>query len=580
MSQKSISGILEDIGMLLEIKGENPFKTRAYYNAAKTLSAIPNLDELIREKRLREIKGIGEALSKKIEEYNQTGKMEYYEELTKEVPESLLELMGIPNLGPKKIKVLHNELGITNIGELEYACRENRLVHLAGFGEKTQEKVMKGIEFFKRHKGEFLFGDIYPEAEGVRKRLASLVPPEWTEVCGSLRRCKEIVRDMDILVAADDHEKVTSFFVSMPEVTEVIATGDTKTSVRLQSGIEADLRVVTRDAFPYALMYFTGSKEHNVRLRGIAKKKGWKLNEYGLFEGGSLIRCRNEEEIYSALGLAYVSPELREDTGEVEAAEAGTLPLLVTLQDMKGTFHVHTDFSDGADPLERMAGAAQEMGYAYVGISDHSKSAYYAGGLKPDAIREQWDMIDRLNAKNPSFHIFKGIESDIQADGSLDYDEEILKDFDFVIASIHSGFTMKRADMEKRIIKAMENPYTTMVGHPTGRLLLSRDGYEVDMTTLIDAAAEHHVIMELNASPYRLDIDWRCLKYAREKGVMISINPDAHATPGLGDVFYGVGIARKGWQESKDVLNTRGVNDIKDTFKKLRDAKGHQDNHK
>jgi DNA polymerase (family 10) len=579
MAQKPITRILEDIAMLLEIKGENPFKTRAYYNAAKTLSGITNLEELIQEKRLREIKGIGEALSQKIEEYSNTGSMAYYEELTREVPESLLELMQIPNLGPKKIKVLYDELGISNIGELEYACKENRLIHLAGFGEKTQEKVLKGIEFFKRHKGEFLFGDIYFEAEGIKKSISTIIAPEWVDVCGSIRRRKEIVRDMDILVAAENHEKVTSFFVSIPEAEEVLVTGDTKTSVRMKSGIEADLRVVSEKEFPYALMYFTGSKEHNVRLRGIAKKKGWKLNEYGLFDGENLVRCKSEEEIYHALGLPFIHPELREDSGEIEAAQQNALPLLVRLGDIKGTFHVHTDFSDGVDSLEKMVEGAQKLGYSYLGISDHSKAAYYAGGLKPDAVLRQWEMIDRINEKSSSFQIFKGIESDILPDGSLDYDDSVLEGFDFVIASIHSGFTMKKDDMEKRILKAMENPFTTMLGHPTGRLLLSRDGYQVDMMNIIDGAARNNVILELNASPYRLDIDWRYLKYAREKGVMISINPDAHAVAGLGDVFYGVNIARKGWQENKDVLNTKGVNDIKDTFKKLRNAKRHKFNH-
>jgi DNA polymerase (family 10) len=381
---------------------------------------------------------------------------------------------------------------------------------------------------------------------------------------------------MDILVAADDHEKVTSFFVSMPEVEEVLVTGETKTSVRMRSGIEADLRVVSREEFPYALMYFTGSKEHNVRLRGIAKRKGWKLNEYGLFDGEHLIRCKNEEEIYRALDLAFIPPELREDSGEIEAAEHDTLPLLVRLEDIQGTFHVHTDLSDGIDSLEKMVEGAQKLGYSYLGITDHSKTAYYAGGLKPDAVLRQWEMIDRVNEINASFRIFKGIESDILPDGNLDYDDSILEGFDFVIASIHSSFTMKKDDMEKRLLKAMENPYTTMLGHPTGRLLLSRDGYQVDMMNIIDGAARNHVILELNASPYRLDIDWRYMKYAKEKGVMISINPDAHAVAGLGDVFYGVNIARKGWQESKDVLNTKGVNDIKDTFKKLRNAKRHQ----
>jgi len=579
MTQKSIPKILEDIAMLLEIKGENPFKTRAYYNAAKTLSGIPNLEELIQEKKLREIKGIGEALSQKIEEYSTTGSMTYYKELTQELPESLLELMQIPNLGPKKIKVLYDELGVSNIGELEYACKENRLIHLAGFGEKTQEKVLKGIEFFKRHTGEFLFGHIYAEAEGIKHRLLTSISPEWVEICGSIRRRKEIIRDIDILVAPENREKITSFFMSMPEVDEVLVTGDTKTSVRMKSGIEADLRVVSKEEFPYALMYFTGSKEHNVRLRGIAKKKGWKLNEYGLFDGDNRVVCTNEEEIYRALGLPYIPPELREDFGEIESAEQGTLPQLIEFTDIRGTFHVHTDFSDGVDSLEKIVEGAHKVGFSYLGISDHSKSAYYAGGLKHDAILKQWEMIDRINEKKSAVHIFKGIESDILPDGSLDYDDSILEGFDFVIASIHSHFSMKKDDMEKRILRALENPYTTILGHPTGRLLLSREGYQVDMMNIIDGAVENHVILELNASPYRLDIDWRFLKYAKERGAVISINPDAHDVSGLGDVFYGVNIARKGWQESKDVLNTKSVNDIKETFKKIRNAKRYHGNH-
>lgn len=579
MQKKPVSDILENIAMLLEIKGENPFKSRAYYNAAKALSGITNLEELVKEKRLREIKGIGEALSQKIEEYSKTGTMAYYEELTQVVPESLLELMQIPNLGPKKIKVLYDELEITNIGELEYACKENRLIHLTGFGEKTQENVLKGIEFFKRHKGEFLFGDVYQEAERIRQRLSTIVDPICAEVCGSIRRRKEVVRDMDILVAAENHEKITSFFVSMPEVDQVLVTGETKTSVRMKSGIEADLRVVTRQEFPYALVYFTGSKEHNVRLRGIAKKKGWKLNEYGIFDGDNLVTCKSEEEIYRALGLPYIPPELREDSGEIEAAEQDKLPSLIQHEDIRGIFHVHTDFSDGVDSLERMVEAAQKFGFSYLGVSDHSKTAYYAGGLKHDAILKQWEVIDTLNKKNSTFRIFKGIESDILSGGSLDYDDSILEGFDFVIASVHSGFTMKKDDMEERILKAMKNPYTTILGHPTGRLLLSRDGYQVDMMRIIDCAAQNHVILELNASPYRLDIDWRYLKYAKDKGVMISINPDAHAVAGLEEVFFGVNIARKGWQESKDILNTRDVNDIKEIFTKIRNAKRHQVNH-
>lgn len=568
MAAVNIVSILEDIGRLLEIKGENTFKVRAYGNAAHALTeSLDDLDRIISEGRLREIRGIGEAIAAKIIEYHTTGKIKYFEELKREVPESLLELTGIPNLGPKKIKVLFETLGIRNAGELEYACRENRLVTLPGFGEKTQEKILKGIEFMKQHKGEHLFADVYAQALAIRDKLREKAPGSSVEICGSIRRRKEVIRDMDILVAGADRDKLSLAFTTLAGIEEIYLTGGTKTSVRLISGIDADLRIVEPHEFPFALMYFTGSKEHNVRLRGIAKKLELKLNEYGLFEGDTPVAAGSEAEVYERLGLQYVPPELREDMGEIEAAGARTIPELVHEKDIQGVFHVHTDFSDGSDPVERMAEAARRLGFKYIGISDHSKSAYYAGGLKADDVRRQWDLIDSLNEKWTDFHIFKGIESDILPDGSLDYDEDILKGFDFVIASVHSNFTLKRDDQMARIMAAIGNPYMTMLGHPTGRLLLSREGYDVDMRAIIDEAARHNKMIELNASPYRLDIDWRHLPYARSKNVLISINPDAHNKDGLAEVFYGVCAARKGWQEKKDILNTRGVEEIKQILK-------------
>jgi DNA polymerase (family X) len=572
VAAKSVPQILEEIGTLLEIKGENPFKSRAYYNAAKTLSGVDNLNEMIEGRKLKEVKGIGEAIAGKIEEYVETGRMAYFDELTKQVPESLLELVQIPNLGPKKIKVLFDDLGITNVGELEYACKENRLVSLPGFGEKTQEKILRGIEFIKQHKGEYLVGDVYPLAYDIKEKLQAVAKGSSVEVCGSIRRRKEIVRDIDVLVGGGDAKSVTSLFTSLHEVSEVLVSGETKTSCRLKSGIEADLRIVSREEFPYALMYFTGSKEHNVKLRGMAKKKGLKLNEYGLFDGEKPITLKSEDEIYRMLGLHYIAPELREDTGEIEAAEGGQLPRLVEMSDIRGTFHVHTESSDGTDSIEKIVQAAKRLGLAYIGISDHSKSAYYAGGLKVEDLCRQWEIIDNLNTREKDIHIFRGIESDILPDGSLDYDEDILKRFDFVIGSIHSSFHLKRDDQQARIIKAMQNPYMTILGHPTGRLLLSRDGYDIDMRTIIDAAAQTGTIIELNASPFRLDIDWRYMKYAKEKAVMISINPDAHTADGLAEMFYGIGIARKGWQEKEDILNTRTAAEIIELFKRRKSS--------
>ena len=573
MPPKSIPALLEQIGNLLDMKGENPFKVRAYHNAARVLSEVEDLDAVIQAGQLREIKGIGDAIATKLEEYIKTGKMTYYEELTKEIPLSLLELLQIPNLGPRKIKVLYDTLGITNVGELEYAAKENRLASLFGFGARTQEKILEGIEFIKKHKGEFLLGDIYPLAMKIKEGFDRITGSDLVEVCGSIRRRKEIVRDIDILVAGTNPKKLSAHFLALPEVEDVIAEGETKTSVRLNLGIEADLRVVSKESYPYALMYFTGSKEHNVKLRGIAKKKDLKLNEYGLFTNGDSIRLRTEAEIYKHLGLSYIPPELREETGEIEVAQSGTLPDLVKIEDLKGTFHVHTHLSDGVDTLDKIVEAARKMGLSYVGITDHSKTAAYAGGLKVDTLHKQWDEIDSLNAKNSDVYLFKGIESDILPDGSLDYDEKVLEELDFVVGSIHSSFTMKRADMEKRILKAMKTPYMTMLGHPTGRLLLAREGYDVDMKNIIEMAAEYHVILELNASPYRLDIDWRYMKMAKQQGVMIAINPDAHTTDGLEDLFYGIGTARKGWQEKGDILNTRTVKEVKKIFERLRNEK-------
>ncbi|HAR94971.1 MAG TPA: DNA polymerase/3'-5' exonuclease PolX [Deltaproteobacteria bacterium] len=576
MEKRPLPTLLDEIAALLEIKGDNPFKVRAYQNAAKVLSTLSDdLNEIVKQKRLKDIKGIGATISAKIEEYIETGGILYHEELQKELPLSLLGLLQIPNLGPRKIKSLYDELNIRNVGELEYACKENRLISLFGFGEKTQEKILKGIEFFKRHQGEYLFGEIYPLALSIKERFRGEVSAEHVEVCGSLRRKKEIVRDIDLLVSSSDWRGVSELFRSMPQVQEVIAEGPTKTSCRLFAGIEADLRVVSPESFPSAFIYFTGSKEHNVKLRGIAKRKGLKLNEYGLFEDEEALPCADEVSVYGALGLSFIPPELREDMGEIEAAENGRVPDLVRPEDIQGLFHVHSAYSDGRDSIEEIADAARQLGLTYVGISDHSRSAFYAGGLKVDDVLRQWDEIDRFNARGENLHIFKGIESDILPDGSLDYDEKILEGFDFVIGSIHSSFGMAKEDMERRIEQAMMNPFITMFGHPTGRLLLARDGYQVDMIKVIDQSAQNNVIIELNASMYRLDVDWRYLKYAREKGVMCSINPDAHATKDLSDLFYGVGIARKGWQERKDVLNTRNVEEVKAIFERIKNVKRH-----
>lgn len=574
MQRRSIPAILEEIGALLEIEGDNPFRAKAYYNAAKVVAGLDDLDSLVKEGRLREIKGIGETLSANISEYYETGKMAYHEELTGRIPPTLIELLQISSLGPRKIKLLFEKLGVTGLGELEYACRENRLVGLFRFGERTQSRILKGIEFLRRHKGEYLFGEVYPLAVRMKERLARIVPDGLVEICGSIRRKKEVVRNIDIVVCAEDRRGVADHLASLPDVEEVFTSDGTRISCRLVFGIEADLRIVDRQSFPFAFLYFTGSSEHTSRLRDLAARRGLSLDEKGLFEAGRPVGLAGEAEIYEFLGLSYVPPELREDMGELEAAANRSLPRLVELADLKGTLHVHTSMSDGTANLETIAKTARRMGLSYVGICDHSKSAYYAGGLKGEDVLRQWEAIDEFNAGSDGFIFLKGIESDILPDGSLDYGDDILAGFDFVVASVHSGFSMGQQEMEARIIRAMENPYTTILGHPTGRLLLAREGYRVDMGRIIDEAARLHVMIELNASPYRLDIDWRRLPEARAKGVMIAVNPDAHSAEGIAEIFFGIGIARKGWLTAGDVVNTRDAQGVMDLFREVKDGKG------
>ena len=570
MNKLEVSKILEEIGILLELKGENPFKFRAYHNASVTVEALEeDLDKAIEDGTLAEQKGIGKGLYEKIVELNNTGRLKYYEDLKKEIPSGLLEIIRIPGVGPKKAKALYDELGISTVGELEYACMENRLIDLHGFGETTQAKILKGIEYYRKGMGHHLFNVALKDAERLLSLLEKNKDIKMRSIAGSIRRRKEVIKDIDI-VASARHERVGSvmdFFTTLPDVQSIVAKGDTKSSVILNSGINADLRIVSDSEYPFALHYFTGSAEHNTAMRSRAKKFGLKLNEYGLFKGEKSLQCKSEEEIFKALGLTYIPPELREDKGEIEAAEQGKLPELIEPSDIKGIFHVHTTYSDASMTLHEVVKLAQGAGYQYIGISDHSKSAYYAGGLTEEKLRAQHDEIDGLNSKLKNFYIFKGIECEILSDGSLDYSDEILAEFDFVIASVHSRFNMSEEEMTKRIIKAISNPYTTMLGHPTGRLLLSREGYKVDLHKVIDAAAEKGVVIELNAHPYRFDLDWRYCKYAKEHGVKVSINPDAHHMGDLSNVAYGVGIARKGWLTSRDVLNTMTLGEIKKKFR-------------
>ncbi|HQL90177.1 MAG TPA: DNA polymerase/3'-5' exonuclease PolX [Syntrophales bacterium] len=560
---KDVIRILEEIGVLLELKGESPFKSIAYANAARRLESLDeDLDALVSRGGLTSIKGIGEALSRKITELVTTGRLEYYEKLKASVPPGHLEMLRIPGLGPKKIRALHEKLSIETLGELEYACMENRLVELPGFGARTQEKILAGIEHLKRYRERRLCSEALAAAEPLLAKLQGHPGVVEASMAGSLRRGNETVKDIDLVAAANDSDALSSWFASQLDVESVIARGGTKVSVFLKAGINADLRIVSPREYPFALHHFTGSKEHNVAMRGRAKQLGIKMNEYGLFRDDALLTCRSEQEVFAALGLAWVPPELRENTGELEAAETGVMPSLVEMKDIRGIFHIHTTASDGASTLEALVAAAKRMGLEYIGITDHSESAFYAGGLTPEDVRKQHRAIDALNRRDPAFRIFKGIEADILPDGRLDYDEATLGSFDFVIAAVHSHFGMSGEEMTRRILRALENRRTTILAHPTGRLLLAREPYALDLERVIDAAAALGKVIELNANPHRLDLDWRHCKYAKRQGARIAVNPDAHHVEGLADMRYGLSIARKGWLEAPDIINSMGLEEM------------------
>jgi len=571
LDNKGVSLILQEVALLLELKGENPFKVKAYSNAARSIEILEeDLEKIIREGRLREIKGVGEALALHITELVKTGKLGLYEELKSSVPPGHLEMLKIPGLGPKKIKALDDALDIKTVGELEYACLENRLIELQGFGLKTQEKILQGIQQIKKYQGRYLYGEVIQTAQDILKRALAHSNVLRASLAGSIRRRMEIVRNINLVVSSPKPHDFLTAFSKFPEV-EVVQFKD-KASGRysLVSGVEVELRITPDQVFPYHLLQLTGSLSHWNAICERARSMGYRLTEEGLRRDGRIISSKEEAGIFDVLGLEFIPPELREEQGEIEAAEVHQLPILIEDRDIKGVFHVHSFYSDGTSSIRAMAQAAKEMGFSYMGLSDHSETARYAGGLTPEKLEKQWKEVDQLNEEMDGFHIFKGIESDILPNGSLDYGEAILKQFDFVIASVHSHFNMPLEEMTQRVIKALRNPYTTILGHPTGRLLLAREPYAVDMIRLIDEASRSGVSIELNAHPFRLDIDWRLCKYAKERGIKIIINPDAHEEEGLKDTYFGVGIARKGWLEPGDVLNTMDLEEMKEFLKKRR----------
>ncbi len=577
MTKEEIIDVLENIARLLELKGENPFKVRAYTNAARALETLPGqLGTWVDEERLAEIEGLGPATAEKIATLHRSGRLEFYETLREEFPPDILTLFEVQGLGAKKIKVLWDHLKVHSLSKLERACRDGSVAALPGFGEKTAANILKGLDHLKRNAGQFRIGDVTAVAEGLLEDLRGHPRVTQAQIAGSYRRRKEVVRDLDFIVSSRHAAEVSEFFAGHPLVDSILAKGATKTSVILKSGIQCDLRVVTSPEYPFALSYFTGSKEHNVRLRSRALGKGWSLNEYRFSEaeGRELLEplpeIHEEADIYRALALEPVPPELREDRGEIDAAERRELPDLIEWQNLRGTFHNHTTESDGRATLQEMAEAAHELGLEYLGIADHSKSSFQAHGLDEKRLAVQVDHIRAWNAEDRGIHLFAGTECDILKDGSLDFSDDVLAGLDYVVASVHSAFTLPEAEMTQRIIKAISNPYVTMLGHLTGRLLLTRDPYRVDVPAIIEAAAETGTIIELNANPRRLDMDWRWWPLAKEKGVKCSINPDAHSTAGLQDLVFGVGAARKGWLTRSDVVNTLPLGKIRDVLEAKR----------
>ena len=557
MDRTGVVKILNFMADLLDLESDNPFRSRSFRSGARALEGLSgDLSQLVEAQELTSVKGIGESIAAVIADLLTTGSTGRLDELLEAIPEGVRDMLSIAGLGPKKIRVIWKEMGIEDIEVLAEACREGRLAGFKGFGAKSEAKILQGIDYMESVSGMFLRVECEKVAAELLDYVAGCTAVGRVEVAGSYRRAKEVMKDLDLVISTADPAAVVEHICSWPRSAEVVARGESKTSLRCPGGLGVDFRIVEDSQFPFALCHFTGSKEHNTAMRARAKKQGLKLNEYGLFRGDELAECGSEEEIHRALGLDFIAAELRENFGEIELAADSSLPELIEEDDIRGLVHLHTDYSDGEAGIEEMAEAARARGLSYMGVTDHSQSAFYAGGLKPDDVKRQHEEIDSLNASMKDFRIFKGIESDILADGSLDYEDEVLELFDFVIASLHSSFNQPLEEMTNRVLRAIANPYTTMLGHVTTRLLLRRDGVALDMEKILTAASADGVVVEVNANPRRLDLDWRHGPRARELGLLTSVNPDAHTVEGIGDIRFGVGIARKAGFEASRVVNT------------------------
>jgi len=571
MKNKEIAEIFSQVAQLLEIKGDNPYRIRAYEKAAQTIEALGvDVEELAKKDRLTSIPGIGADLASKIQEILRTRTLSLLEELKKEIPPALLTFLQIPGLGPRKVKAIYDKFGITTLEELEKLCLEHKIARLPGFGFKTEENILKGIKLLKEKRGRRPLGEILPYAEEIVELIKSKVPLENIAIAGSIRRRKETVKDIDVLITSNHPEKVMSFVANLPQVEEVIAFGETKTSVRLKIGIQMDVRVVPQNSWGAALAYFTGSKAHNIRVRELALEQGLKINEYGVYRGEEWIAGRTEEEVYGALGLPWIPPELREDQGEIEAALEGRLPRLVEYHEVIGDAHVHSKYSDGASSLEEIMSYAEKLGLSWVAVCDHSQGLKVAGGVPVEDLFKKKRHIGELNQKSKKVKLIFGAEVDINSDGTLDYPDEVLKEIDFVIAAIHTGFQQDEKQITERIISALKHPLVQAIAHPTGRLINEREPYAVNLKEVFEAAKKYGKALEVNAYYKRLDLPDIYVRTARDMGIKLIIGTDAHFVDQMNYLSLGTAVARRGWCEKEDLLNAMSYEEFMAWLKKVR----------